>query len=607
MKKLLFVAMVFLFSFEVIAQSGQKWSLNGNSVSSTEFLGTINNSSLFFRTNNINRFSINAAGGYTFHSLTDTTKGIMVISNLGTASRLNFSGNPSQVLLGNGTWGNISLLNNSGWSVQNGVTTTFLPVSVGGITIPNYQMSVAGNFFASGKISATAIEVVQLVYADTVKGGKQFRLSESLRFKGIDNNDPTSRNDICGMGAPLYIQSNGASSHTIFNYGNATNVGIGTNAPQYKLHVVGNTSFDGGVRLPQLAGSGGWLGVDAQGNLVSRSLEMAGFDIYSLPCLTDNNGNFFPVWGNGSGILYASNNNCGNVIKVGINTDNPLYQLDVRGDAFVSETLRVGNNELFLGGQNQSGSRNVIYSNGNLLLQSTPGYNFNTLINANNTGNVGIGTNSPVSRFQVGDGVEAFSVGSAYFPGLGYGTSYIGFNLRRGTTNWETNAGISHNGGGIIYASVLGNFHFISIPSTGSVAQTGLTDQDVLDNTQVMVYSDGRMGIGTQCVPYDHRLAVDGKLICEEVTVKMSDAQGCWPDYVFSEEYKLMPLPEVETYIAQNGHLPNMPSAAVVEEGLELKSIVVKQQQTIEELMLYILELNRRLKELEESAANGKQ
>jgi|GEM_PF-2016737 len=411
MKKLLFVAMVFLFSFEVIAQSGQKWSLNGNSVSTTEFLGTINNSSLFFRTNNINRFSINAAGGYTFHSLTDTTKGIMVISNLGTASRLNFTGNPNQVLLGNGTWGNIGLLNNSGWSVQNGVTTTFLPVSVGGITIPNYQMSVAGNFFASGKISATAIEVVQLVYADTVKGGKQFRLSESLRFKGIDNNDPNSRNDICGMGAPLYIQSNGASSHTIFNYGNATNVGIGTNAPQYKLHVVGNTSFDGVVRLPQLAGSGGLIGVDAQGNLENRSFEMMAPAFYTLPCLTDNNGNSIPTWKNSPNILYAGGIPCENNIRVGINTTSPAQALHVEGSAIVTGTLKIGTSSIFLGGADQNtGTNNTIYATNTLFVQSDANNAYNTVINGNNTGFVGIGVLTPSYKLDVGGTIRACRV-----------------------------------------------------------------------------------------------------------------------------------------------------------------------------------------------------
>jgi trimeric autotransporter adhesin len=73
-----------------------------------------------------------------------------------------------------------------------------------------------------------------------------------------------------------------------------------------------------------------------------------------------------------------------------------------------------------------------------------------------------------------------------------------------------------------------------------------------------------------------------------------------WADYVFNKSYKLIPLNELEKFIALNKHLPNIPAAADVEKnGLDVGAVQAKQMEKIEELTLYILELNKRITELE--------
>ncbi|MBK9581647.1 MAG: hypothetical protein IPO48_07010, partial [Saprospiraceae bacterium] len=47
-------------------------------------------------------------------------------------------------------------------------------------------------------------------------------------------------------------------------------------------------------------------------------------------------------------------------------------------------------------------------------------------------------------------------------------------------------------------------------------------------------------------MPAGSLLAVDGKITCEEVLVKLSEN---WPDYVFAEDYELTPLKDVKTFI----------------------------------------------------------
>ncbi len=110
-------------------------------------------------------------------------------------------------------------------------------------------------------------------------------------------------------------------------------------------------------------------------------------------------------------------------------------------------------------------------------------------------------------------------------------------------------------------------------------------------------YAIGNIG-STQLTNY--KLYVNGGILAKEVRVRTD-----WADYVFDKEYKLKPLSEVETFIKENGHLPNVPSAKKVEtDGIELGDITKIQQEKIEELTLYIIALEKRLKALEDKSSN---
>ncbi len=69
-----------------------------------------------------------------------------------------------------------------------------------------------------------------------------------------------------------------------------------------------------------------------------------------------------------------------------------------------------------------------------------------------------------------------------------------------------------------------------------------------------------------------------------------------WSDFVFADDYKLPSLAEVEAYIAANKHLPNVPSEAeVLANGLDIANMQAIQQQKIEELTLYIIQLKKEM------------
>lgn len=111
------------------------------------------------------------------------------------------------------------------------------------------------------------------------------------------------------------------------------------------------------------------------------------------------------------------------------------------------------------------------------------------------------------------------------------------------------------------------------------------------------VYVDTNLGVGTSNFTdgsETYRLSVKGKVRAEEVKV-----YNTWADYVFASNYDLKPLAKVEEYIAQNGHLPNVPSAKeITEKGLELGEMAKIQQEKIEELTLYLIEQNKEIEEL---------
>lgn len=73
-----------------------------------------------------------------------------------------------------------------------------------------------------------------------------------------------------------------------------------------------------------------------------------------------------------------------------------------------------------------------------------------------------------------------------------------------------------------------------------------------------------------------------------------------FPDYVFKKDYKLLPLNQLRNYISANGKLPNLPSAVEVEEnGLDMGETNRLLVEKVEELTLYILQLEDRINKLE--------
>ena len=121
---------------------------------------------------------------------------------------------------------------------------------------------------------------------------------------------------------------------------------------------------------------------------------------------------------------------------------------------------------------------------------------------------------------------------------------------------------------------------------------------------------NGKIGIGT-ATP-DELLTVKGKIHTQEVLVDLDGAVA--PDYVFEKyfngfsemmpEYRLIALEELEAFLKENKHLPNVPSAETMQqEGISLKEMNLILLQKIEELTLYTLQQQKEIDALKENVS----
>ncbi|MGJ1420763.1 hypothetical protein ACR79T_14165 [Sphingobacterium spiritivorum] len=108
------------------------------------------------------------------------------------------------------------------------------------------------------------------------------------------------------------------------------------------------------------------------------------------------------------------------------------------------------------------------------------------------------------------------------------------------------------------------------------------------------VLANGNIGVGMN-EPAE-KLSVNGNIRTKEIKVEAAN----WPDYVFKKDYALRSLSELNTYIEEHGHLPDIPKAAEVEkEGVSLGEMNKLLLKKVEELTLYILNQEKRISELE--------
>jgi len=221
-------------------------------------------------------------------------------------------------------------------------------------------------------------------------------------------------------------------------------------------------------------------------------------------------------------------------VGIGYSSSTPLNnKLEVNGYSNTSSGYKVGNTEVINGTRDYAGRNGTL--NGNLSVTGTSTLTGNLLVTGTSslTGNVGIGITSPQKKLDVNGDIN-FS-GSLF----------------------QNNVPVNFSG---YWAS----------------------------NGNNIYYNNGNVGIGISNPSTDYKLSVAGKILAEELQILLVQD---WYDNVFEEDYCLMDLNELESFVKQNNHLPDIPSEAEVKEnGISIGEMNALLLKKVEELTLYIIE-----------------
>ena len=546
--------------------------------------------------------------------------------NAGTGNLI-ISGN-----VGIGTTGPGQKLEVSGGILQDsytasGATGYGLQVNAPTGATANYAASFMGGNVGIGTASPGAKFTVNSAYESTLGVLSPFVRFErtdgtrALQMGYVGGNDLYLGTINAGQGLRFYNDS----TVTMFLQNNG-NVGIGTTSPSNLLTVngdvqIGSMSSLSTFQSPQLqinassAGANNLLvmgNTDATaGNSVSMLFYPRGYGAgtlsdHSLITITGTAGpsTTFSLSNENSGTSYTAMtiDSAGNVVhegtltvqgtgnssiagNLGIGTTAPAVKLQVNGSAIFSGASTAGIDGEFVydttahaykyyssgdSAWHSLGSGTISYS-GTLWTQSGSNIYYTG-------GNVGIGTTTPATGLDV-TGVVSAGLGAV-------GTPSYSFEGDLNTGMWSSGAdtlNFSTGGSEKMRVTSTGNVGIgttgpdTTLKVVGSICAKA-TDASCAGTTAGIIYADNFVASGTQ------------------LTV---------PDYVFEPNYNLMPLSDLEVYVAANKHLPDMPSESDIQKnGLNYSSMLMGLLQKTEENTLYIIQNNDQFQEL---TANNQQ
>lgn len=234
--------------------------------------------------------------------------------------------------------------------------------------------------------------------------------------------------------------------------------------------------------------------------------------------------------------------------------------------------------------------------------------------NATNSVVIGSGVSDTDTRSLMNNKANSLMIGfnSTYptlyvSPSLGYTTTgKVGIgNITDPKSKLHIKSDANEDAGIILETSTLSNTSYLQfINANYSISCTKDKGMHILSkNDNISIHSDflsmnTKVGINVTdnyIENYDFALAVSGGILTNEILIKEVSE---WYDFVFDDDYELLPLKELEAYIEINGHLPDIPSSDEVKnDGYNMVVLDALLLKKIEELTIYTIELNKLLQE----------
>lgn len=364
--------------------------------------------------------------------------------------------------------------------------------------------------------------------------------------------------------------------------GHYDKLGIGTAFPAENLHVIGNTIITGVIKGEST--SSGTIHTSSiypytinvntaadAGNIVLRSGSTPG----QVTTLNVTGG------GNGGGIQFSTRNTeimrITNDGKIGIGTTNPIKKFHIAG---TSDVLRIGPvypdvDRDYIDIFAHPTDTRITSNNERFHIENLTGH----LVFQEARGNIGIGISNPFTTLMLVRVVN------------GVNSARIGFFGQTGEGNNKDNGGVRFINDNSPYYSEVAGFRGLDSEQAGLRFYTASNSSP---SVQMTIFPNGNVGIGN-AEPNNYKLNVWGKIRAHEVVVNTTGA-----DFVFDPAYKLPELGELEKYIIENRHLPDIePASDMRANGVNVSDLQMKLLQKIEEMSLYIIEQHKKIQGLE--------
>ena len=303
---------------------------------------------------------------------------------------------------------------------------------------------------------------------------------------------------------------------------------------------------------------------------------------------------------------------------IAISSDNGTSNLYVGQSSTIASGASANT---FLGSQagqgNTSGGRNTFLGL-KAGFPNTVGSN-NTFVgfesgknNTNGSDNVFMGYNAGQS-LRGGRGNSGIGVGAGPIDGDGNNNTYLGMNASSSGKGLSNATAIGANARVLSSnALILGNGVNVGIGNSSPQSLLELTaraeNQSGLRFTNLTAQSPAQKQVAEKFLTLSDKgdVVLANQLSTSQLVVRTQTASQ-WADYVFTKNYRLQPLGEVETYIRQNGHLPGIPSATeMTDKGVDLTKLLTTLVQKNEELMLHLIQQQKEIKALQAQVKSRK-
>ena len=365
-------------------------------------------------------------------------------------------------------------------------------------------------------------------------------------------------------------------------YPSSGNVGIGTILPEAPLHIEKNGIL---LKLSNNSNNFAYSGIDGLGLYLEQVADTPNKSQIRLQARNSNQGIYSQLFIDGANSRFNFING-----NVGIGTLSPSNDqgwnrvLDVSGTNH-SKILVSSENSLYKNGifshSSWHGGGGFVGTESNHSLFLMAGYDPKMTILTN--GNIGVGTSTPATKLHIS---SAGNSGSLDYNMILQKTvvtdndkSAVGLLFSTECCGPFGKSAIVHERTG---GYGVGDLHFLN---NNTIDNTNPT----LVNSRMTISSNGNVGIGTP--KPTSKLTVAGNINSREVKVSV-DAGA---DFVFEKEYALPSLQEVEKFVTENKHLPEIASAKEMQkEGINLSEMNIKLLQKIEELTLYLIEQEKK-------------